>query len=85
MNTQKQIEALLDPYKAVNPQYNYLMLLKNIIHGYQPAFYTLSNLQLHMKNLTRSNDEMQNSMNLLKITCNINPPPGIIFQNNSTN
>ena len=24
MNAQKQIEALLDPYKSVNPQYNYL-------------------------------------------------------------
>ena len=85
MTVQKQIEALLDPYKAINPQYNYLTLLKNIIHGYQTAFYTLSNLQLHLKNLTRSNDEMQNSMNLLRNTFNINPPPGIIFQNNSTN
>ena len=55
MNAQKQIEALLDPYKAVNPQYNYLMLLKNFINGYQTAFYTLSNLRLHLKNLTRSN------------------------------
>ena len=26
MNAQKQIEALLDPYKAVNSQYHYLML-----------------------------------------------------------
>ena len=85
MNAQKQIEALLDPYKAVNPQYNYLMLLKNIINGYQTAFYTLSNLQLHLKNLTRSNNEMQNSMDLLKNTFNINPPTAILFQNNSTN
>ena len=67
MNAQKQIEALLDPYKAVNPQYNYLMLLKNIIHEYQTAFYTLSKLRLHLKNLTRSNDEAQNSIDLLKI------------------
>ena len=46
------------------------MLLKNIINGYQTAFYTLSNLQLHLKNLTRSNNEMQNSMDLLKDTFN---------------
>ena len=85
LNTHKQIEALLDAFKAVNPQYNYLTLMKNIINGYHTAIYTLSNLQLHFKNFTRSTPEMQNFMNFLKDTFNNVPPPGIIFQNHPAN
>ena len=62
----KQIEEISDPYWANNSELSDMGVLKNVLHGYHAATLSRANLQISLKTIQHSSNEMQSAVAKLK-------------------
>ena len=62
----KQIEEIIEPYRANIAQLFDTEFLKKVVHGYHAAYFSCASLQLGLKTLQRSSCGLQLAFRLLK-------------------